>query len=82
MDPQEFLKNKIASLGVMVAPIPPAAKMVVNLKGSTPRDNEYNPGPLIKVDGNGIGVRGNDGDYNSISFPKVSGLGALGSLLQ
>ena len=82
MDPQEFLKNKMASLGVMLAPIPSAAKMVVNLKGSTPRDNEYSPGPLIKVDDKGIGVRGNDGNYNSIPLPQVSPFGALGSLLQ
>ena len=79
---QEFLADRLGKLGVMLTPIPSPAKMVINLEGSTPRDNEYNPGPLIKVDGNGLGIRGEGGKYNSIQLPSTSAGGLVRHLLQ
>ena len=54
MDPQEFLKNKLGGLiknaAIMAVPAPPAAKLATALGGSSKiPDNEFNPGPLIKV---------------------------------
>ena len=80
---QEFLADKLAKLGVMMAPIPGPAKMVIGLEGSTPtKQDEYNPGPLIKFDGDGLGIRGEGGKYNSISLPTTSAGGLVQHLLQ
>ena len=58
MDVQKFLQDKLAALGVMAAPIPPAAKMVLNLKGSTPQNNKNShQGPLFKVGLDGFEMR-------------------------
>ena len=69
---QQFLADRLKSLGVMLAPVPAPAKMVVNLKGSTPRENEYNPGPLVKIGLDGIKFR----DDSQIYYDKE--LGAYG----
>jgi len=54
MDAQQFLKDKIGGLiknaAIMAAPAPPAAKLPLVLTGSGKiADNEFNPGPLIKI---------------------------------
>ena len=79
---QKFLADRIKGIVTLAAPINPGAKMVLNLEGSTPtREDEYNPGPLIKVDQNGIGLRKDDGGYSSVQLPATGALGALGKFL-
>ena len=79
---QKFLADRIKSIATMAAPINPGAKMVLNLEGSTPtREDEYNPGPLIKIDQNGIGLRQDDGGYRSVQLPPTGGFGIAEKLL-
>ena len=54
MDAQNFLKDKLNGLiknaVIMAVPAPPAAKLASTIGGSSKiSDNEFNPGPLIKV---------------------------------
>ena len=53
MDPQQFLQDKLGSLikggAIYATPGPAAVKMLTQLEGSTPRDGEWNPGPMFKV---------------------------------
>ena len=83
VDPQKFLQDRIRAIATMAAPIPPAAKMVINLEGSAPtREDEYNPGPLIKIGGDGVGIRQAKGKYKPVNLPAKGVHGILGSLLQ
>ena len=56
MDAQQFLSDRLEQVkkglgfAVTAAAFPAPAKMVLNIGGSAPiKEDEYNPGPLIKV---------------------------------
>ena len=77
MDVQQFLQDKLAALGVMAAPIPSAAKMVLNIKGSTPQNDEIShQGPLFKVGLDGFKMR----DDNKIHYDNELGYYGPGKL--
>ena len=61
---QKFLAERIKGIVTMAAPINPGAKMVINLKGSTPREDEYNPGPLMRIGLDGIKFRDDSQIYH------------------
>ena len=57
MDAQQFLQDRLGTLMTMLAPIKPIAKPLLHIKGSAPvSEDEYNPGPLVKIDLDGIGA--------------------------
>ena len=75
MDAQEFLKDKIAQIALMLA-VPSPARTVINIKGSTPQGEVHTPGPLIKIGLDGIQTR----DDNQIYYDKEMGYYGPGKL--